>query len=287
MSMDVSTAASPQAGWAAHVAVPAVVAGYPLLETVRTCHVQTAPGAPAFGRAPFNTQAHSARPWTDRDRDIVTPANDLLYSNAWIDLRRGPVVLEVPAPTGRYFVVELLDVYTNNFFNIGTRNVPASGARFALLGPDADGDAPAGTTPVRCPSTLVWLLGRVLVDGEADLDGARAFQAGFRLEGTPTEAPPPSVAQWQQGDDPALDFFANLARALHDFPPTASQRAAFALLGNAHVELRPDGGLGDLRPAALDGLRRAHATAMQLIDGHTRSVSKAAWRYSTDRKSVV
>ena len=36
---------TPQAVWTAHSAVPAIVAGYPLLEAIRTCHVQTLLGA--------------------------------------------------------------------------------------------------------------------------------------------------------------------------------------------------------------------------------------------------
>ncbi len=274
---------SPQAAWTAHAAVPAVVAGYPLLESIRTCHVQTAPGAPAYGRAPFNTFGHSRERWTDRDRDIVTPANDLLYSNAWIDLRQGPVFITAPAQTGRYFVLELLDAYTNNFHNIGTRNVPQAGGRFALVGPDADADTalPADVQVVRCPTALVWVLGRVLVDGDADVEAARGFQAGFSIDGQATAEPPASVARWQQGGDPALDFFANLARALHDFPPPASQRGVFDLLRGAHVKLNPDGALGDLRPATLEGLRTAHDVGMRMIEATTRAASKAPWRYST------
>ena len=70
---------SPQAAWAAQAAMPAVVAGYPLLESVRTCRLQTLPGAVAYGRAPLNTLGHSAERWTDSDRDIVTPANDFVH----------------------------------------------------------------------------------------------------------------------------------------------------------------------------------------------------------------
>ena len=55
---------SPQAAWMAHSAAPAVVAGYPLLESIRTCHVQTSPGASAYGRAPFNTFGHSRDRWS-------------------------------------------------------------------------------------------------------------------------------------------------------------------------------------------------------------------------------
>ncbi|MBK6613881.1 DUF1254 domain-containing protein [Ottowia sp.] len=272
---------SPQAAWMAHSAAPAVVAGYPLLESIRTCHVQTSPGASAYGRAPFNTFGHSRERWTDRDRDIVTPANDLLYSNAWLDLRQGPVVITVPPQTGRYFVLELMDAYTNNFHNIGTRNTAPGGERFALIGPGSDATVPEGTTPIHSPTALVWVLGRVLVDGDADEEAARGFQAGFRIDGPATPAPPPSVAQWQQGGDEVLDFFANLARALHDFPPPPSQRGVFDLLRGAHLRLSPDGKLGDLRPATLEGLRAAYATAMQTIEGMTRAASKAPWRYST------
>ena len=270
-----------QAAWITHAAVPAFVAGYALLEAVRTCRLQTAPGAPAYGRAPFNTVGHSAQRWTDRDRDIVTPANDLLYSNAWIDLRRGPAILTVPAQTGRYFVLELMDIYTNNFHNIGTRNVPTEGGRFALMREDDTSDPPAGTIAIRCPSSLVWLLGRVLVDDEADLPAARALQSGFAMQGSATPGAPASGAQWQQGGDPAMDFLANLARALHDFPPPASQRGVFDALAGAHVPLRADGRLDGLRPGVAEALQLAYEAAMRIVEGHTRSLSRAAGRVST------
>ena len=50
---------TPQAVWTAHSAVPAIVAGYPLLEAIRTCHVQTLLGVQASGHAPFNVFGHS------------------------------------------------------------------------------------------------------------------------------------------------------------------------------------------------------------------------------------
>ncbi len=192
------------------------------------------------------------------------------------------MVITVPRQTGRFFVLELLDAYTNNFFNIGMRNTPAEGGRFALIGPGHDAaQAPPGCTPIACPNGLVWLLGRVLVDDEADLPAARAFQSGFAIDAPPAGAPPASVAQWQEGGDPAVGFIANLARALADFPPPPSQRGVFALLESVHLRLPADGRIKDLRPATLEGLRQGHAAAMAMIEGYTRSPSKAAWRYST------
>lgn len=279
--MDAPTPLSPQARWALHAAVPAVVAGYALLEALQTCRRQAMADASGPGRAPFNAIAHSARTWTDQDRDFNTPTVDLLYSNAWLDLRAGPVVLEVPAHR-RFFVVELLDAWTNNFLNLGTRNVPQEGARYALLAPGApDSLAPAGTIPVHCPTPLVWLLGRVIVDGEADLPAARAVQAGFSLQGPAVAAPFASLARWQDTGDAAADFLANLARALQDFPPLAGQAAPFELLAAAHLRLPADGDLSRLRGAALEGLRLAWREGLALIEAHTQPASKAPWRYST------
>lgn len=276
---------TPQAALATHAGIAAVIAGYPMLESLRTCRLQTGHGgAPGYGRAPFNVLGHSDHRWTDRDRDIVTPANDLLYTNAWLDLRGGPVVVGVPRQTGRYFVLQLLDVWTQNFFNIGLRNTPAEGGRFALLGPGVPASAaPAGTVAIECPTSLVWLLGRVLVDSEADLPAARDFQRSFTIDAGPLPPPPASVAMWQgDGDDPALAFFANLSRALADFSPPVSQQGVFALLrSSAHVRLGEAGALTDLRPAAIEGLRQGHAAAMVMIEGHSTSPSKAPWRCST------
>lgn len=273
--------ASPQVAWATHAAVPAVVAGYPLLEALRTCRTQAMSAGQGYGRVPFNAIAHSPKRWTDQDRDFNTPTNDLLYSNAWADLRQGPVVLEIPA-WSRYFVVECLDVWTNNFLNIGTRNVPKEGVRFALLAPGTPDDAaPLGTQPVQCATPLVWLLGRVIVDGDSDLPAARALQAGITLTGPAVSQPFTSLSGWQETGDAALDFFSNLARALHDFPPPAEQQAPFDMLAAAHIKLPPDGSLAKLRPVTIEGLRATYAAGMQVIEGHTRSPSKAPWRFST------
>ena len=261
-----------------YTAVPAVVAGYPLLEALQACRRQAMAAEPGPGRAPFNRIAHSTRTWMHGDRDFNTPTVDLLYSNAWIDLRQGPVVLEIPARS-RFFVVQLLDVHTENFFNLGTRNVPAGGARYALLPPGAPASlAPAGTQAVPCPSALVWLLGRVIVDGAMDLSAARAVQEGFVLHGTAVGSPFPCLGQWTDTGDAALDFFANLSRALQDFPPPAALRAPLEMLSGL---LPPGASPSGLRPLVVDGLRGAWREAMALIEAHTHAASRAPWRFST------
>ena len=271
--------ASAQAAYAATMAAPLVIAGYPLIETLRTCRLQTTATADTgYGRAPIGRLSFSEHAWTDADRDIVTPANDLLYFCGWLNLRDAPAVISVPASTGRYFVVELLDAYTENFLNLGVRNVDASGGRFALRGPGTSAPAIAGTQPVDCPTDLVWLLGRVLVSGPDDLAAARAFMAGFALECIGPCPLPACVAGWIDTGDVALDFFANLSQGMAEFPAPRAAEDTRALAQS--IGLVP-GGLEHMPPRQVEGLRAAHASAMAIIETHTRSQGRKAWGYST------
>lgn len=121
-------------------------------------------------------------------RQVVTPNNDTLYTNAWIDVSREPVVLEVPDFAGRYYVLGLLDFYTNPFGYVGSRTTGTGAGRFLLHGPDWGGEVPAGMHAVPCPTNAVWIIGRLLVDGDADLAVVHALQDAIalkRLDGAP------------------------------------------------------------------------------------------------------
>ncbi len=272
------------------VGVQAYIYGYPLVEMVRTCAVVTAVHEPQpNGRAPINAFSHCVRPWTHEDRDVVTPANDLLYSMAWLNLAGGPVILNVPRPTGRYFVMALLDAYTNNFRNLGPRNVGPEGGKFALVGPDWNGELPPAIVAVRTPTDLVWILGRILVDGDNDLAAARKLQAGFALEPLGASEQPLSVQRYEADAGDPLAFFANLSRALEDNPPPAAEQPLAAQL--SRIGLTPGTPLdrNALTPARARGLARAAAAAREIIDAHTRSQRSQAWginfkvgRFGTD-----
>lgn len=243
------------------IGLSAFVYGYPLVESMRTCRLQTSTGAPAGAhegsdaRAPIDTLHHSPRPSTDQDRDIVTPANDLLYTTAWIHLGDGPRLLTVPssaAHPGRYFVLALYDAYTENFENLGPRNCAPEGETVVLVGPDGAIPASmAGLRVLRCPTNLVWLIGRILAGDEGDWPAARALQASIRLEAAPGTAGgrrPGGVDQWQgapvdamaasleQGGAPAdvaPVFFANLCRALADAPGRTEDQGLVAWFAQA------------------------------------------------------
>ncbi|HOM19907.1 MAG TPA: DUF1254 domain-containing protein, partial [Ottowia sp.] len=157
------------------IGLTAFVYGYPLTETYRTCRKQTDPRDAGQADARnmdargmrCNTLHHGERPSTDADRDVVTPANDLLYTLSWIHLKDGPQLLTVPsssAHAGRYFVLALYDAYTENFENLGPRNCGTEGGTVVLVGPHGSvPEALRGHRVVRCPTDLVWLIGRIVV----------------------------------------------------------------------------------------------------------------------------
>ncbi|MGO4281093.1 DUF1254 domain-containing protein [Cupriavidus sp. RAF20_2] len=274
--------ASPQEALVAAAALPLVIYGYPLIETLRTCRLQTSVDAPTrYGRAPMNTLSASARLWTHEDRDIVTPANDLLYFCGWLNLADGPVTLRVPPlpDADRYYVIELLDAHTNNFTNLGPRNVPLTGADVQLLGP---GQQPSGAHAqvVHAPTSLVWLIGRALVQGPDDLPRAYAFEQGFEILRSAGPARPASVQQWQDSGDAAIDFFQNLYRAMGDFPPAPAEQGLFTLLRKAGLRLGEDVDFASLRAWVVAGLRSAYQQGLAIIEAHTRSQGHKAWGYS-------
>ncbi|MGT2494726.1 DUF1254 domain-containing protein [Cupriavidus basilensis] len=140
----------------------------------------------------INHFIHTRQLLGPQHRQVVTPNNDTLYSNApsptW---SQGPLLqLDVPDSAGRYYVLGLLDFYTNPFGYIGTRTTGNGRGRFLLQGPRWHGDVPAGATAIACPTDAVWPLGRVLVDGEADPPAVHALQDQFRLSNARRRRPP-------------------------------------------------------------------------------------------------
>lgn len=110
----------------------------------------------------FNTFSHGRTLAGPGYKPFKTPNADTLYSNAWLDLRNGPVMFEVPDTAGRYFTANFLDVH-GNASNISARTHGFSGGRFLIATTDWQGEVPEGTTLFRVTTPFTWILLRVLV----------------------------------------------------------------------------------------------------------------------------
>ncbi|MFV2021314.1 MMPL family transporter [Micromonospora sp. LOL_023] len=248
-----------------------------------------------------NTLVNSPTLATPASRDVVAPNVDTLYSIAWLDLRRGPVVLTVPAIDDRYYNFQFLDLYTNVFTNIGTRTVGASGGRYAIVPPGWSGELPSGVTSVSAPTWDVWLLGRTLVKNPDDVPAARAVMAGYQLavlETSATDTPPalptPDCANLPRPQTPydaGAAFFDELAAALAADPPPTADAPALARLATLGVEPGGIPSQGDpqtvatLEAAVTDGqayLVAGQAEAAFPAAGRTWRSSLSAGTYGTD-----
>lgn len=168
---------------ARETAEEAYIFAYPMLENYRTMlGMAVLKESPAF-LAPFNEFAHYRHLAGPQDTEVVRPNNDTLYSVAWLDLRSEPVVLSVPeVPDGRYYVIQMVDLYTHNFAYIGTRTTGNGPGNYLIGGPYWQGKKREGIDKVfRSEGNFVLCLGRTAVDGPDDVPAALSFMEQFKI----------------------------------------------------------------------------------------------------------
>ncbi len=169
-----------------------VVQTLPLFEMMRMRAATTARRHPVQGFAStdpgstwrwVNQFTHTHRRLGPEDREVVSPNNDTVYSNAWLDLSAGPLVIETPDMADRYWTLGLLDAWTNPFAYVGRRTTGNRPQRTLVHGPGWRGTPPADIThTIAAPGDDVWLIGRHLVDDDgADAALVRQSQHAMRI----------------------------------------------------------------------------------------------------------
>lgn len=129
-----------------------------------------------------NLFSHTRRLLGPADRRVVTPNNDTLYTNAWLDLSDGPLLIQAPDTGNRYYVLGFLDFWTNPFFHSGTRVTGNHAQTLFVHGPRWRGSVPGGTIVIASPTDYVWVLGRILADAHEDPAPVHALQDAFVVQ---------------------------------------------------------------------------------------------------------
>jgi hypothetical protein len=95
---------------------------------------------------------------------------DTLLAVGWLDLNKGPQILRVPDMAGRYYSVQFTDPSNNtNFAYVGKRTTGTEVGDYLISGPHWKGALPHGMAQIPSPNNSVFLIGRVLVEGDGDL----------------------------------------------------------------------------------------------------------------------
>ena len=116
------------------IGVNAYLYFYPLIsmDITRKQFTDVEPGKGLGG--PMNTFVNlSEYPPADM-RVVVRPNFDTLYSSAWLDLTKEPVIVSVPDTGGRYYLLPMLDMWTDVFASrVRARPVQALGTSLSFL----------------------------------------------------------------------------------------------------------------------------------------------------------
>jgi hypothetical protein len=164
------------------LATDAYIYGYPLVTMEMTRRIMTNVAATEGNRGPMG-QFVKARTYPDASfRDVTAPNADTLYTSAWIDVGDGPWVLSIPDMKDRYFLVPMLDAWTNVFQAPGKRTTGTGAQTYAITGPGWQGTLPAGVKEYKSQTNLVWILGRIYCTGTLeDYAAVHEAQDQFKL----------------------------------------------------------------------------------------------------------
>jgi hypothetical protein len=183
--------------------------------------------------APVNTFGH-AKALLGPDVEFVAPNNDTLYSVLMGDVTREPLVLHLPDTSGRYYVMQFVDAWTNNFAYLGRRATGTDEGLYLLVGPDWAGEVPEGMTLVQSPTNVFAIVGRVAVEGEADIPNVLAIQKEIWVSPLSLYPEIPDVSQREFGDwdlapfdervGDELRFWEQMRAWMKLFPPPVAEQ---------------------------------------------------------------
>jgi hypothetical protein len=294
------------------VAVDAYLYLYPLvtMDLTRRQLTNVEPGK-GFG-APTNTFANIRAYPAAGDRGVVRPNFDTLYSAAFLDLRSEPIVLSVPDTAGRYYLMPMLDMWTDVFASPGWRTTGTKAGNFVIVAkgwrPDLVQNLveryklPKDAQIIEAPTPIVWIIGRTKTDGPSDYAAVHRIQDGYRL--TPVSQWGSAVAPAAFKPDPSVDmktppkvqvdsmsteqFFAYAADLLKVVPPHLTDQPITARMSRIGIEPGKSFDPARLDAAVRRGIQPAAAEGQRLMAWKTPTLARVVngWSMNTDTMGV-
>jgi hypothetical protein len=262
------------------IAVDAYLYFYPLISMELTRRQSTnIEAGKEMGKGPMNGFSHVPA-YPPADLKVVVRVNfDTLYSIAWLDLTGGPMVVSAPNTKGRYYMLPMLDMWTDVFASPGSRTTGTQAENFAVVPPGWSGTLPDGITRIDAPTPYVWIIGRTRTDGPADYAAVHEVQAGYKV--TPLaqwgKAPSPPVARIDPSIDmktppktqidtmPGDKYFALAAELLKLHPPHVTDQPILARMERIGIVPGKLFDFNALDPVVQQAMTQAPAGAQKLM----------------------
>jgi hypothetical protein len=295
------------------IAVDAYLYFYPLVTMDLTRRQMTnGPAGSQLGSGPPNT-FHNIAEYPPADvKVVVRPNFDTLYSTAWLDLTKEPVVVSVPDTKGRYYLLPMLDMWTDVFTSPGWRTTGTQAQHFLVAPagwrPDLrerfidEFRLPRDTQRIDAPTSHVWIIGRTKTDGPQDYDAVHEIQAGFKV--TPLSEWGRTPRAVEVRTDPSVDmktppkvqadrmpadkYFAYAAELIKFNRPHLTDEPILARMKKIGIERGGNFDIEKLSPTVRTALEAAPSTAQKLMEWKLPTIARVAnhWSMNTDTMGV-
>src|SRR5262245_31332660 len=245
-------------------------------------------------------------------KGVVRPNFDTLYSIAYLDMAKEPVIVSVPDTNGRYYLLPMLDMWSDVFASPGWRTTGTQAQNYLVTPsgwrPDLrerfvdEFKLPKDTQRIEAPTPYVWVIGRIKTDGPPDYDAVRKIQAGLKVTllsdwGKPAKAPeikidpsvdmktPPKV---QVDTMPAAKYFAYAAELLKVNPPHLTDEPILAQMRRLGIEAGKSFDIEKVSPVVKKALEAAPQTGQELMEWKMPTLARIAnhWSMNTDTMGV-
>ena len=285
------------------IGVDAYLYLYPLLtmDITRKQFTNIEPGK-EFGKGPMNMFV-SVPQYPPADFKGVVRSNfDTLYSIAWLDLTEEPLVIAAPDTAGRFYLLPMLDMWTDVFASPGWRTTGTQAGQFLVTPPGWTGTVPAGLNHLPAPTPFVWVIGRTKTDGAADYAAVHKIQAGYTV--TPLSRLGKSAEPVSVNIDPAVDmktppkiqvdsmsaadYFAYAAELLKVHPAHISDQPILAQMKRIGIEPGKSFDMDALDPEIQAALQPVPKDAQALMTWKVPTLARVVngWSMNTDTMGV-
>lgn len=298
------------------IATDAYVYGYSLITTeVTRVQMSNVPKTEGL-HMPMGTFLNVKRYPPADFRGVSAPNADTLYSIAWLDLGKEPMIFSHPDMGKRFFMFPMYSLWMPVIESPGSRTTGQKAASYMITGPGWTGTVPAGMKQIKSPTRYLVIIGRTYADGtEADYEAVNALQAQYDLrplsavgKDYTSEAPPvdpnPGISMTDKPQKTILDmgaanYFNMMARLMRGAAPPAEEDAPI-LKEMAKIGITPGKPfeMAKLDPAVQAVLNDVPQEALKKIEANKEVlgevvngwiITKDLGRYGTDytKRAVV
>jgi hypothetical protein len=285
------------------IAVDAYLYFYPLItmDMTRRQSTNIEPGK-EFGKGPMNAFTNVPA-YPPGDLKLVVRVNfDTLYSIAWLDLTKEPMVVSAPETDGRYYLLPMLDMWTDVFASPGWRTTGTHAQNYLVTPPGWTGTVPSGVNRISAPTPYVWIIGRTKTDGPPDYPAVHKIQAGYKV--IPLSQWPKPAGPVQVKIDPTVDmktppkvqvdtmpagkYFAYAAELLKVNAPHSTDQPMVAQLKKIGIEPGKSFDIEKVDPAISKALAGAPQEAQRLMAWKVPTIARVAngWSMNTNTMGV-